>query len=161
MNNKFKVKVNQSQIFTLNQEQVVHLDVVSKGKKNFHILQNNKSFNAELINADFNDKSYIIKVNTNTYQIKIETELDQLIQEMGYTLGASKKTNFVKAPMPGLIIDVNIKKGDQVKEGDTLLVLEAMKMENALTSPKNAKIKSVLVKIGNTVEKGKLLIELE
>ncbi len=161
MGNKFKVKVNKSLIFGLNQQQSIQLDVTSKSGQNFHILHNNKSFNAELVEGNFLDKTYIIKINATTYQIKIENELDKLIQDMGYTLGLAKKMNFVKAPMPGIILDVVVKKGDKVKEGDILLVLEAMKMENALISPKDAVIKSVSVKIGETVEKSKLLIEFE
>ncbi len=161
MGNKFNVKINKSLIFDLNQEEAIHFDVCSKSEQNFHILHNNKSFNAELVEANFLDKRYTIKINSNTYQIKIENGLDKLVQEMGYTLGLAKKMDFVIAPMPGIILDVVVKTGDKVKEGDILLVLEAMKMENALTSPKDAVIKSVSVKIGETVEKNKLLIEFE
>ena len=69
--------------------------------------------------------------------------------------------NDIKAPMPGLILEVNVKEGDEVKEGDYLLVLEAMKMENALTAPRDAVIKSISVEKGQTVEKNQLLIEME
>ena len=69
--------------------------------------------------------------------------------------------NFIKAPMPGIIIGWKVKEGDIVKEGDTLLILEAMKMENAISCPKDATVKSVHAKKGDTVEKNKLLIELE
>lgn len=161
MDNKFNVKVNESRIFGLHKDQASELDVSSKNKNFHHILKNNKSFHAELISANFLDKSYVVKINSNTYQIKIENELDLLIQDIGYTLGATKKMNYIKAPMPGIIIKVAVRKGDKVKEGDILLVLEAMKMENALISPKDANIKSVSVKVGDTVEKNKLLIEFE
>ncbi len=63
--------------------------------------------------------------------------------------------------MPGLIIEVNVVEGQEVKEGDYLCVLEAMKMENSLLSPRDGIIKSVTIAIGQTVDKGDLLIEFE
>jgi len=63
--------------------------------------------------------------------------------------------------MPGIILEVNISAGDEVKKGDFICVLEAMKMENTLTAPRDGVIKSVNITKGETVDKGKLLIELE
>ena len=69
--------------------------------------------------------------------------------------------NDIKAPMPGLILEVNVEEGAEVQEGDYLLVLEAMKMENTLTAPRDGVVKSVSIKKGETVEKNQLLIEME
>jgi glutaconyl-CoA/methylmalonyl-CoA decarboxylase subunit gamma len=66
----------------------------------------------------------------------------------------------VKAPMPGSIIEVKVKEGDTVNEGDVLLVLEAMKMENELTAPQSGNVSEVLVKKGDTVNSGDPLITL-
>ncbi|HBC04060.1 MAG TPA: acetyl-CoA carboxylase biotin carboxyl carrier protein subunit, partial [Aequorivita sp.] len=60
-----------------------------------------------------------------------------------------------------IILEVNVSEGDEVKKGDFLCVLEAMKMENTLTAPRDGIIKSVNIAKGETVDKGKLLIELE
>jgi biotin carboxyl carrier protein len=161
MDNHFKVIVNKSKNYNISFKKAQSLDVIKKEKSKFHILQNNRSFKAELINSNFEIKQYTIVVNSNTYLIKIEDSLDQIIKEMGYSIGFSKKLNLIKAPMPGIIIGLHVKEGDKINEGDTLLILEAMKMENAITSPKNAIVKTVFVKTGETVEKNKLLIELE
>ncbi|MDX1317201.1 MAG: acetyl-CoA carboxylase biotin carboxyl carrier protein subunit, partial [Xanthomarina gelatinilytica] len=75
--------------------------------------------------------------------------------------GASKKVNEIKAPMPGLILDIHVKEGQEVKEDDALLILEAMKMENVLTSPRDGIIKSISVSKNDTVDKNQLLIEFE
>ena len=64
----------------------------------------------------------------------------------------------VKAPMPGSVLDVKVKEGDLVNDGDVLLVLEAMKMENELTASKSGTIMQVLVKKGDTVNSGDPLI---
>lgn len=161
MKKLYKVKVNNSSEFNFNPDQLNKLNVVQATKPIYHILDKNKAMVAEIIHKDFDSKSYTIRINSNNYTVKIENQLDQLIKNLGFSVGSSKKLNDIKAPMPGIIIGIEIKKGDQIKEGDTLLILEAMKMENAIICPKDATVKTVLVKTGDTVEKNKLLIELE
>jgi biotin carboxyl carrier protein len=80
---------------------------------------------------------------------------------MGFEVGAVKKVNDIKAPMPGLILEIKINIGQEVKENDVLLILEAMKMENVLTSPRDGVIKSISVKKGDAVDKNHLLIVFE
>ena len=161
MKNTYKVKVNKSLEFDFDQDQINGLNAVEVERSLFHILDNNKAVEAEVIHRDFDTKQYSIRINTNTYKVKIDNPLDQLINKLGFSLGSSKKLNDIKAPMPGIIIGIEVKEGDKIKEGDTLLILEAMKMENAILSSKDATVKSILVKNGDTVEKNKLLIELE
>jgi len=66
----------------------------------------------------------------------------------------------VSAPMPGKILKILVREGDEVKVGEGLLVLEAMKMENEIPSPKDSVVKRILVKEGDTVDTGQALIEL-
>jgi len=157
----FKVKVNDSLDFSIRSAQAEKLDLVNTSPSGYHILHKNKAFKAKLILDDFQKKQYTIRINSNTYQVTILDELDLLIEKMGFSSGNNKKMNHIKAPMPGIIIGLEIKEGDAIKEGDTLLILEAMKMENAITSPKDGIVKSIHIKLNDTVEKGKLLIELE
>ena len=63
----------------------------------------------------------------------------------------------VNAPMPGNILDVKVKPGDSVKAGDTLLILEAMKMENEISAPQDGTIASIDVRKGDVVDSGALL----
>ncbi|MCL4125700.1 UNVERIFIED_CONTAM: hypothetical protein GTU68_028898 [Idotea baltica] len=63
--------------------------------------------------------------------------------------------------MPGLILDINVKVGQEVIEDDALLILEAMKMENVLTAPRDGMIKSITVSKGDAVDKNQLLITFE
>jgi pyruvate carboxylase subunit B len=67
----------------------------------------------------------------------------------------------VVAPMPGLIVRVTVKPGDQVSAGQSVIAMEAMKMENELRSASAGKVREVLVEPGVAVEKGAVLIELE
>ena len=69
--------------------------------------------------------------------------------------------NAIKTPLPGVIIDVKVKSGDTVKKGDTVVILEAMKMENTINADRDGKVVSVQVAKGDTVADGAVLIVLE
>ena len=77
------------------------------------------------------------------------------IQEIGIVEGG------LNAPMPGKVVEVKIKKGSSVKKGDTLVILEAMKMEHKVSAPANGKISKVLISQGDQVENGQTLIVLD
>jgi pyruvate carboxylase subunit B len=67
----------------------------------------------------------------------------------------------LRAPMPGLIVQLRVQPGDRVSAGDGLVVMEAMKMENELRAPAGGTVRAVHVSVGAAVEKGALLVELE
>ena len=157
----FSVNVNHKQNFEFSSDKLKELDLIQNGKLKYHLLNENKSFQAEIIQADFYKREYTIFLNSKTYHLKISNALDLMIEKMDYSFNGSKKLNAIHAPMPGIIIDLEIAQGDAVKEGDTVLILEAMKMENSIKCPKDGVIKSIFVEKGTAVEKNKLLIELE
>jgi biotin carboxyl carrier protein len=80
---------------------------------------------------------------------------------MGLDLKANKKVEPVKAPMPGMVLKVLVRPGQQIEKGDGLLILEAMKMENVLKANGPATVKSIRVEERTAVEKGAVLIDLE
>lgn len=161
MKNNFKVKVNSKWELPISKEEVLSLDVVKLKENKYHLLENNQSIQGEIVKTNFNKKEYAVKVNGAIYEVSIENQLDQLIKNMGFSTGSSKNVKLIKAPMPGVVLSVNVKVGQEVKEEDTLLILEAMKMESSIMSPSIGVVKNVLVANGNTVEKGQLLIEFE
>jgi len=161
MSNHYKLNVNNSFQFDADQEKVSHLDAVSIEEDKYHILKDSKPYQAEIVEADFIQKNYTVKVNNSSYTVKIGNELDALIKEMGFEVGKAKQVNAIKAPMPGLILEISVTVGQEVKENDQLLILEAMKMENSIASPRDGVIKSISAEKGNAVEKGQLLIEFE
>ena len=161
MSDLYKTKVNNNLEFELTSKDVEALDTVQESNSKLHILKNNTSYKAEITNKNFNSKSYQVKVNNNKYNVIINNDLDVLIKQMGFEIGATKKVNEIKAPMPGLILDINIAIGQEVSENDPLLILEAMKMENILTAPRDGVIKSITVNKGEAVEKNKILIAFE
>jgi len=161
MNSIFNIRVNDTFDFEIENEEHSNLDILQISDSEFHILQQNKPYKAKIQAADFNNKKYKVKVNNNTYNININNQLDLLIKDLGFSISSTKHVNSIKAPMPGLILDINIKVGQEIKENDTLLILEAMKMENIIFSPRNGVIKCISANIGDAVEKNQLLIEYE
>lgn len=127
----------------------------------FHILKNNKSYRAEIIESDSKSKEIRIKVNGNEYKFKVKNRFDLLLEEMGIEMVGANKADDLKAPMPGLVIDVMVEAGQQILKGDAMLVLEAMKMENILKAGSDGVVKSIQVKKGDKVEKNTVLISME
>ena len=112
----------------------------------------------EVIKADSIEKSFLVSVNGNKYQLQVKDKFDELLKSLGFDELNSKKVNELKAPMPGLVLDIRVAEGGQVKKGDAVLVLEAMKMENIIKSPTDGVIKKINVKKGVAVEKNQVLI---
>ncbi len=136
----------------------IDADIKSVGEGQYHILYKGKSYRAELL--DFEDKKKIkIRINGKSISLEIKDQSDLLLDKMGLSTISSVKMQEIKAPMPGLIIDINVSAGDLVKIGDPLLVLEAMKMENIIKSPCDGIIQEVFSKKGDIVEKNKILIK--
>lgn len=161
MEKSYRVKVDESFDFQLSETSVSSLDVHQTNDLSFHVLQGDHSHHVQIIKADFNDRKYLVKVNGNEYETAIHTPLDELIGKMGFAVNGSKNVDSIEAPMPGLILDIMVEEGQEVKEDDQLLILEAMKMENIITSPRNGTIKKVTVKQGDAVDKKQLLIQFQ
>jgi glutaconyl-CoA/methylmalonyl-CoA decarboxylase subunit gamma len=113
-------------------------------------------------------KKYMIKLNEKVYEVEIE----EVPGETATTIVENEKNAFaakpiqastgttIDAPMPGNIIDVKVKVGDQVKKNQVLLILEAMKMENEIVSPVDGNIVSVGVSKGQSVNPGETLVQI-
>lgn len=159
MSKAYKALVNEDISVALDASDAVNTKL--SGKNIYSGLLDNKQVKAGLIASDFDSKTYTFKINANTYTVQLQTALDQLIEDLGLSLGSDDTASSVEAPMPGLIIDILVKAGDSVEEGDNLLILEAMKMENMLVAPRTGIIKAVHVSKQETVDKGMVLIEFE
>ncbi|PIQ20131.1 MAG: acetyl-CoA carboxylase biotin carboxyl carrier protein subunit [Cytophagales bacterium CG18_big_fil_WC_8_21_14_2_50_42_9] len=125
----------------------------------FHIIKDNKSYTAEIIQADYTAKTFTIRINGHDHTLTIKDRFDLLLEKMGMSQTAANKVNEIKAPMPGLIVDIKVSAGQEVKKGDPIMILEAMKMENILKSPGDGIIKTIRVNIRDNVEKNQVLIQ--
>ncbi len=156
----YKVTVDQKEI-PMESEKLQDLDIIPIGDNQFHILQNGKTYQAKLLTADYNSKSLSLEINGNKYDLTIADQYDLLVKKMGLSTGGAQKIKNVKAPMPGLILDILVEPGQAISKGDQLLILEAMKMENVLKAEGDGVVKSVEVKKSAAVDKGQVLIEME
>lgn len=161
------VKVNEKYSFEVELEQQVlsvdgaefKMDLRNLSDGHAHILYQNKSYKVELVTEDKAEKRSVIKVNGTQYKVAIEDQYDILLKQLGLDTAKSNKTLEIKAPMPGLVLNVMVEVGQEVNKGDNLLILEAMKMENIIKSPSNGIVKKVQVSKGDKVEKNELLIQ--
>lgn len=161
MSNHLKAKVGNNFEFDINSEDISELDIVETSDATYHLLHQNTSYTAKVTASNFNKKHYQVSINNNVYNVAISDGLDLLIDKMGFTSGAKKVITSINAPMPGLLIEMSVKEGQEVKENDSLFILEAMKMENSITSPIDGVIKAIHSKKGDAVEKNQILIEFE
>jgi biotin carboxyl carrier protein len=157
----FSVTINGEKELMVSPSAVEELDVLHDVDQLYHILDQQKAYKAEVVDKNFADKTFVIKVNGNAYTVKIADKYDRLIKEIGMTIGQGTKANNIKSPMPGLVLSINVAVGDTLKKGETVLILEAMKMENLIKAPADVMVKSIKINQGQAVEKGQLLVEFE
>lgn len=131
------------------------------GTNDLLVERNGKKFRVKLLQIDSVLKKAILKINGDIVEVSQEDEYDVLLKSLGMGAGAIKKVNDMKAPMPGVVIDIKVKPGQSVVKDEGIVVLEAMKMENLLKSPIDGVIKSVEIVKGDTVEKNKVLVNFE
>jgi glutaconyl-CoA/methylmalonyl-CoA decarboxylase subunit gamma len=142
--------------------------------KKFKFTIQGNNYDVEILNMEENIAE--IDVNGSTYKVEIQQEVKtsktpKLVRKQVEPAqdSATVKTNkpsakaaagLIKAPLPGVIIEVKAKEGDDVKIGDKLLVMEAMKMENNINADREGKIISVKIKQGDSVLEGDVLVEI-
>lgn len=135
------------------------IDARERSATQKHIIHQNKSYNVELVERNEDGKVQVVKVNGNLYQVEIEDQYDELLKKLGMDSASGNKVSDIKAPMPGLVLNVIVTEGQGVNKGDSLLVLEAMKMENIIKSPTGGLVKRILIQKGDKIEKNEILIQ--
>ncbi len=127
----------------------------------FTLTYKGQKFFGELLEDKSEDNSLKIKINHRVFEIKKKGELDDLISALGLDIPKVRKLKELQAPMPGRIVQVSVKIGQELNIGDEILSLEAMKMENILKAEGVGTVKSIFVEANQVVEKGFVLIEFE
>ena len=108
------------------------------------------------------DYLYRVKVNDSIIEVEVEeAKIKSLRKTERVSIAESLGEKMVKAMLPGNITKILVSEGDSVRAGDTLLVLEAMKMENEIVAPSSGKVREIRVNEGQRVETGDVLVVLE
>lgn len=165
--NDFIISVNSSkfdvQIINENElsfdEEKINYELIQVSSHSFVMKLNNKVF--ELVAEKINSDQFKILVDGNHFDITVRTAL----QEKAFKLLESSSSHQshhtdVKAPMPGLILKIRKTVGEKVEQGESIIILEAMKMENDLKAPSSGYIEKLFVREGSAVEKGAALFSI-
>jgi biotin carboxyl carrier protein len=159
VNNKFDFKVDKAGDSLLINDNEIQVDKKQVNSSTWHIIQQLQSYNIEVVNFDAVAKTATIRVNNNLYTITAKDQFDLLLDKMGLSGLATAQISELKAPMPGLVLKVFVEADATVQKGDSLFILEAMKMENIIKSPGDGMVKSIKVAPGDKVEKGQILLQ--
>jgi len=165
MSNSYSVTVGGTQVYAVDGNNVngeaIVADILKLDNRFYHILTNGKSYNVEVVSIDNASKTMSLIVNGHKFSISLRDKFDQMMEQMGFNAASGSRASDLKAPMPGLVLDIRVRAGDTVQKGDPLIVLEAMKMENVLKSPGDGTVSSIAVEKGASVEKGTLLVAFQ
>ena len=130
--------------------------------RNYFVVSfNGKTFNGEVLDQNLEDHTLKLKLNHRVFEVKRKYALLDLISQMGLDKKKVKKLKELSSPMPGRVLKIMVKPGDQINIGDSLLSLEAMKMENILKSDGEGVVREIFINEEQVVDKGEVLIEFE
>ena len=132
------------------------VDFLNLGGSLFSVITENRSFEAVI--DDDNDKIAVMMTGRLFETQVLDERAMLMMQRRGGQVSASGD---VLAPMPGLIVEVTTEQGAEVSQGDTLIILESMKMQNELKSPADGVVRSIHVESGQAVDKSDLLVEIK
>jgi biotin carboxyl carrier protein len=158
VNGKYNFEVDKNGQGLLINGNNIEADVAQLNATSWHIINNLQSHNVEVISFDGQEKIAEIKVNNNIYRVTAKDQFDILLDKLGLSGLNSTKVSEIKAPMPGMVLKVFVDAGAEVKKGDNLFILEAMKMENIIKAPADVVVKTIKIKAGDKVEKGQILM---
>ena len=129
--------------------------------RSWNVLHEGRRFKVECEKVPGEDGWATFRINGVRKEVRVMDERAQLLERMGMSVRAVVASGDIKAPMPGKVLQVLVNAGDKVEEGQALLVLEAMKMENVIKSTSEGTVSDILVSPGQAVEKGGLLVAFE
>jgi len=146
------------EMLTVNGRQIVW-DLKWVSDRKIHFIFQNRSIEAELLDFEKETKTVQIRIGNKIASLQLKDQNDLILEKLGMNMSSSAAFKEIKAPMPGLILELKVKEGDEVKKGDVVLILEAMKMENIIKAPGDGIVKLVKVALKDSVEKNQVLIQ--
>lgn len=153
---RFEIEIEKDGTLRVNGEPR-DVDFLALGPSLYSILMNHRSY--ELVIEEREGK-YDVLMQGKLYSGEVLDERAQLLATRRGGLGTESGEISVKAPMPGLIAAIPVTEGQEVVKGQTIVILESMKMQNELKAPRDGIVQRISVQPGQTVEQNKLLVTL-
>jgi biotin carboxyl carrier protein len=147
-----EVRINGFESITL--DKLPNAEIHKINDTEYLVKHKGKNHRIRISNFDPIEKTFTFYVDGVRMAGKGMNDLDLLVESMGFLTKAKHNAKEIKAPMPGLVVDVLVAEGDKKEEGENIIILEAMKMENILKSEGEGTVAEVLVKKGDSVVKG-------
>ena len=138
---------------------LLDFEIIEQANSIFYLRIAKKLYNFTCVQN--NSDVIVLFANGEKFELLVRTLLQEKASELLSQKIGSQKHIEVKAPMPGLILKMKKRKGQQVSHGEAVMILEAMKMENEIRSSTDGILKNVFVKEGDKVEKGANLFSIE
>lgn len=168
----YKVKANGQQEFEINfsknnpnegsiNGEAFAIDKIEIEKGGYHVLRNHQSYNVELVKIDEEEKTVVLMINGKKYSLNVKDKFDLLLKDLGFENTGASKMKELKAPMPGLVLQICVEEGQAITKGSPVVILEAMKMENVLKAAMDGVVKKINIKKGQAVEKNFVLVSFE
>lgn len=137
----------------------ISFDLKYNGNDSYTLIYQNKIFEVDVISN--NNSILQLSVDNDVYDIVVKDKFTQLLEKFSKGRGEREKEILIQAPMPGLVLKISVEIGQKVEPGTSLLILEAMKMENEIRAFSAGIVKDIKIKEKTAVEKGDVLIILE
>ena len=140
-------------------DKVYEIDISSISKGVYSVLLNGTSFNVELIEGE-HSKKYYANTLYNSFEVEIIDAESKYLKNRNEGSFA-ESTDSISSPMPGKVVTIPVSIGDKVKEGQTVIVVSAMKMESEYKAPIDGVVKEIYVKESDTVDANQVLLKIE
>ncbi len=154
-------KTKENNAISLTEELLSEYSVINHKKNGITLVKDGVKYNCKILYHEESSNTLHLKVNGHPVSVVLKKDIELLLEKIGINTTVTQTFTELKAPMPGIVHEILVKKGDTIKKDDALIVLEAMKMENVLTAPVDCIISSIEVKTKETVEKNTLLIKFD
>lgn len=157
-NKRSLIKISQNSEVVINGK-IHHYELITLNNSTYRLRIDEKFY--DISSAKIDNYRFNISMEGCTFETKVMTVLQERASKVIEQTTAAHKLKEIKAPMPGMILKLKKKKGDQIELGESILILEAMKMENDIKAPSSGLVKEIYVSEGSAVEKGAKLFSIE
>ena len=149
--------IDESQVMINGEVHEINFEAI-RGRLTFSLLVDGKSYEANIYRAD---GEWEVLMRGIRYSVRVDDERERLLRAAAGASVISQGPFNLQAPMPGMVVEIPVHQGQEVEEGDVLLILESMKMQNELKSPRSGVVSRVLVNPHDNVEQRQMLLSVE